>query len=330
MFTRTLGRSGIQVSAMGLGCWAIGGPFWDNSSGPEGVTGYGAVDDTESIWAIHRALNMGVTFFDTSDAYGCGHSETILGQALKGRRDQVVIATKFGYVLDEATGRIMGEDASPDYIRRACEASLRRLSTDYIDLYQFHIHDYDLDKAGLIRETLERLVDEGKIRFYGWSTIDAERVRVLFEGPHFTAVQHGLNILREDPGMVELCEELNLASINRGPLAMGILTGKFNADTTFPEDDMRHYLGWDFSQGRFGEYLRVIDRVRDVLTSGGRTLAQGALAWIWARSERTVPIPGFKTVAQVEENVGAMGFGPLSKEQLQQVDEILRRKEETR
>ena len=320
MFTRTLGRSGIKVSAMGLGCWAIGGPFRHGES----VVGYGYVDDAESIRAIHRALDMGVAFFDTSDAYGCGHSETVLGMALADRRDQVIIATKFGYVPDEATRRILGEDGSPDYIYRACEASLRRLGTDYIDLYQFHIHDYDLDKASEVRDTLEGLVKEGKIRFYGWSTIYPERVRVFAEGPHFVAAQFGLNVLGEDPGMVDVCEELDLGSINRGPLAMGILTGKFNANSTLPEDDMRH--SWNFREGRLARALDQLDAIRDVLTCDERTLAQGALAWIWARSNRTIPIPGFKTVAQVEENARAMDFGALSDEQMREIDEILGRK----
>ncbi len=168
MLTRQLGRSGIQVSAMGLGCWAIGGPFWRDGQSH----GWGQVDDDESIRAIHRALDLGVTFFDTADVYGCGHSERLLRRALAGRRDQVVIATKFGRVFDEQTRHILADDASPAYIRQACEASLRRLNTDYIDLYQLHLGDYDLAQAGIVRDTLEELVAAGKIRYYGWSTDD--------------------------------------------------------------------------------------------------------------------------------------------------------------
>ncbi len=316
MEKRTLGKSGIEVSALGIGCWAIGGPFHHDDN----VVGYGQVDDAESIRAIHRALDMGVTFLDTSDAYGCGHSERIIGQALKGKRDQVVIATKFGYVPDEEKRVIYGENASPPYIRKACEASLRRLQTDHIDLYQFHIHDYGIDRTPSVRDTLEELVQEGKIRFYGWSTIDPERVRIFAEGEHFVAVQHGLNLLWESPGMLEVCEELELASINRGPLGMGFLTGKFASDTTFAENDMRH--AWNFGEGRFAEFLKMVEALREVLTSDGRSLAQGALGWIWARSEITIPIPGFKTVKQIEENVGALHFGPLSDEQMGQIQEI--------
>ena len=322
MLTRTLGRSGIQVSAMGLGCWAIGGPFWH-----DGWVGYGDVDDDASIRAIHRALDLGVTFFDTADAYGCGHSERVLGQALAGRRDRVVIATKFGYVPDEAKRQITGTDASPQYIRQACEASLRRLNTDYIDLYQFHIHDYDLEKAVEVRETLEALVKEGKIRWYGWSLDNEqiEQIHLFAAGPHCTSIQHTLNIFIDDQPTLKLCEEFNLASINQGPLSRGILTGKFSADSTFAENDIRRRWGWNFREGRPAERLEQLAALREVLTQGGRTLAQAALGWIWAHSERTIPIPGFKTVAQVEENAGAMRFGPLTVEQMEQIEILLER-----
>ena len=266
MLTRTLGRSGIQVSAMGLGCWAIGGPFWH-----DGWVGYGDVDDAESIRAIHRALDLGVTFFDTADAYGCGHSERVLGQALVGGRDQVVIATKFGYVPDEEKRQITGTDASPQYIRQACEASLRRLNTDYIDLYQFHIHDYDLEKAIEVRETLEALVKEGKIRWYGWSLDNEqlEQIRLFAVGPHCTSIQHTLNIFIDDRPTLKLCDEFNLASINQGPLSRGILTGKFNADSAFAENDMRRGWGWNFREGRPAERLGQLKALREVLTQGG-------------------------------------------------------------
>jgi aryl-alcohol dehydrogenase-like predicted oxidoreductase len=234
-FTRQLGRSGIRVSAMGLGCWAIGGPFW---AGDDAV-GWGEVDDDESVRAIHRALDLGINFFDTADVYGTGHSERVLGRALAGCRDRVVISTKFGNMFDEATRQITGSDASPKYIRQACEASLRRLNTGYIDLYHFHLNDYDPDRARSVRDVLEELVAEGKIRQYGWSTDFPERARIFTEGPNCTAVQHQMNVLEDAGPMIALCEELELASINRGPLAMGLLTGKYGADSVLPSDDVR-------------------------------------------------------------------------------------------
>jgi aryl-alcohol dehydrogenase-like predicted oxidoreductase len=316
---------------MGLGGYAIGGPFWradyDSVSwleddGKQFPGGWGEVDDTESIRAIHAALDMGVNFFDTSDSYGCGRSERVLGQAIAGRRDQVVISTKFGNLIDEEKKHYLGHEANPEFIRSSCEASLRRLNADYIDLYHLHWSNFDGD-AIKVRETLEELVVEGKIRCYGWSTDDTERARIFAEGEHCAVVQHALSVVLDAPDMLALCDEFDLASINRGPLAMGILTGKFGPDSTFPEDDIRH--GWRFREGRLAEILSQLDAIREVLTSNGRTPAQGALAWIWARSERTIPIPGFKTVEQVKENARAMRFGPLSTEQMQQINEILGR-----
>ena len=325
-FTRQLGRSGIQVSAMGLGCWAIGGPFWDGDD----AVGWGEVDDDESISAINRALDLGVNFFDTADVYGTGHSEHVLGRALAGRRDQVVIATKFGNTFDTSTRQITGSDASPTYIRQACEASLQRLNIDYIDLYQFHLNDYDPDQAGAVRDVLEELVREGKICYYGWSTDSPIRAPVFAEGPNCTTVQHQMNVLEDAGPMIALCEQLDLASINRGPLAMGLLTGKYQAVSKLASDDVRgdRSPAWMqyFKDGKPNpEWLRKLDVIREILASDGRTLAQGALAWIWARSERTVPIPGFRSVRQVEENCAAMQFGPLSAEQMRAIDVLLRR-----
>jgi len=151
---RKLGRSGIEVSPMGLGCWAIGGPFWAG----ETPLGWGEVNDQESIRAIHAALDLGVTLFDTANVYGAGHSEKVLGRAFNGIRSRVVIATKFNAVFDEITRQVTGSDTSPAGIRTACEDSLRRLNTDYIDLYQFHDNDFPAGKAEPVRETLETLV----------------------------------------------------------------------------------------------------------------------------------------------------------------------------
>lgn len=323
---RTLGRSGIEVSALGLGCWAIGGPFWAG----ETPLGWGEVDDNESIRAIHAALDLGINFFDTANVYGAGHSERVLGRALAGRRSQVIIATKFNAVFDEQTRQVIGADASPEGIRRACEDSLRRLNTDYIDLYQFHDNSYPADRAEPVRETLEELVKEGKIRFYGWSTDFPDRAEVFARGPHCTAIQFQLNVLDDNPAVIAICEKYNLAAINRGPLAMGLLTGKYTSQTRVSADDVRGERSPEwmryFRDGRPSpEWLAKVEAVREILTSGGRTLAQGALAWLWARSPQNIPIPGFRTVAQVQENAAAMQFGPLTPEQMREIDAILGR-----
>ena len=322
---RALGRSGMEVGEIGLGCWAIGGPFWTTDGNP---LGWGEVDDEESIRAIRRALDLGVTFFDTSDVYGTGHSERILGRALADRRDEVVIATKFGNTFDESTRVLTGSNASPTYIRQACEASLRRLGTDRIDLYQFHLSDYEPTAAVEVREVLEELVAVGKIRSYAWSTDDPERARVFAEGEHCAAVQHELSVFHDAPAMLELCETEGLASVNRSPLAMGLLSGKFTADSRLSDDDVRgiapEWLRY-FRDGRPApEWLERVDAVREILTAGGRSAAAGALGWNLARSARTIPIPGVRTVAQVEDNLSALDRGPLSAEQLADPGLVLR------
>lgn len=316
MMQRLLGRSGVAVSAIGMGCWAIG-------------SDWGKVDDAESVRALQRALDLGVTFFDTSNAYGGGRSEHLIGQALADRRGQAVIATKFGYIVNERTGRINRHDASSQAIRRSCEDALRRLKTGYIDLFQFHLGSYPITQAGEVRETLEALVAEGKIRFYGWSTDDPKRAEFFAEGPHCAAVQHELNVFTDNAPMLAVCNQSNLASINRSPLAMGLLTGKYLADAQFPAADVRHASRWweYFQRDKMPALLQKLDSVREILTSDGRTLAQGALSWLLARSERTIPIPGFKTVTQVEENVGALRFGSLSAAQMQEIERLVGRSE---
>lgn len=322
MFTRRLGRSGIEISALGLGTNPIGGQYYDRSFRGELPVGYGAVDDNEARRALERAIELGVNFFDTADEYGCGQSERLLGQAIAGRRERVVIATKFGYTFDEQAREVTGTSSEPAYVRRACEDSLRRLNTDYIDLYQLHLRDLDLDRAAQVRDVLEDLVVAGKIRYYGWSTDDLERARFFAEGPHCTAVQHRLNVFIDNPPMLALCEQYDLGSINRIPLLMGLLAGKFKDGVDLPEEDMRSDF---FRGGAVQKDIDKVERLRASLTQDGRSLVQGALGWIWARSERTIPAPGFKTARQVEENVAAMEFGPLPPEQMQQVEALLGR-----
>jgi aryl-alcohol dehydrogenase-like predicted oxidoreductase len=311
MFTRTLGKSGIEVSAVGMGCWAIGGPWWWSDGR---AMGWSQVDDAESMRAIHAALDMGVNFFDTAANYGAGHSERVLGQA-----------TKFGHIINEQT-KIVDDDDDVllDNIRQDCENSLRRLGTDYIDLYQLHAGSYDPDKAVAVRDLLEEFVAEGKIRAYGWSTDHVDRARVFAQGQNCASIQFSLSVFNRNPGMLALCDEFDLGCVNKKPLSSGFLTGKFTADSTFPEDDFRHRVV-NFGEERFAQLLRQVDALREVLTRDGRTLAQGALGWIWARSARAVPIPGSKTVAQVQENAGAMRFGALGEEQMQEVERILER-----
>jgi aryl-alcohol dehydrogenase-like predicted oxidoreductase len=322
MEKRKLGKGGVEVSAMGLGCWAIGGP-WEFDGRP---AGWGGVDDEESVRAIRRALDLGVTFFDTADVYGCGHSERVLGRALGGRRDEAVIATKFGLLFDEDTRTGSGADASPGFVRKACEESLRRLRTDYIDVYQLHAGAEDAASAEGVVQTLEELVAEGKILAYGTSVDAPEVVRVFAKGEHCVAAQTQVNVFGADEEVLAICEERGLAVVARSPLAMGLLTGKYAPGKNVPPvgDVRRDTPHWDyFDDGAMERWTQRLETIRAALTEEGRTLAQGSIAWIWAYSDVAIPIPGFKTVAQVEENAGATRFGPLSQEAMASINHAL-------
>jgi len=328
MQKRQLGRSRIEVSPLGLGGMAIGGPMTRHQD-KDDLFFIGEVDDDKSIYAIHYALDMdmGINFFDTAPAYGAGHSETLLGRAFVGRRDKVVISTKFGKWINEEKkwyGRYSSSSMVVENIRNECEESLRRLQTDHIDLYQFHLLDFPIDQAGEAIAVLEELVTEGKIRYFGWSTDDPERSHFIAQGEHCTAIQHYLNVLDDAPEILKICDEYDQASIARGPLSNGFITGKYtpeNLDTLLSPDDRR----LQFRDNIIKELEGFGSAIQEVLKSDGRTVVQGALAWIWARSDRTIPIPGFRTLAQVEENIKAMEFGPLKAEQMNEIDELLGR-----
>jgi aryl-alcohol dehydrogenase-like predicted oxidoreductase len=317
---RTLGRSGIEVSAMGLGTARIGGLGFSRNGDRETKMPRSAV--SESKRAVRAAVDRGITFIDTADVYGAGRAERLLRDALRGIRRKVVIATKFGELFDEKTGNeIEGADVTPEYVEQACDRSLRRLGTDVIDLYLFHLADYPMEKAEGIRDALEDLVSKGKIRHYGWSTDDPERARLFAEGPHCTAVEHRLNILHDATEMLELCDEEDLASVNRVPLLIGMLTGRWHRGDSLPEDDRRS--DW-FRDEEFSTLLDRAEAIRPLVTEGGRSYVQGAIGWIWARHPRAIPVPGFRSVEQVEELVGAMRFGPLSKSAFERAKEIMR------
>jgi aryl-alcohol dehydrogenase-like predicted oxidoreductase len=322
---RVLGRSGVEVSALGLGCWAVGGPYHSSANDQYG---WGDVDDDETIRAIRRGLDLGVTLFDTANSYGAGHSEEVLGRALGDRRGEVVIATKFGNTFDEATRTALGQDSSPKNVIDSAHGSLRRLGTDYLDVLQLHIGNLPIPEALDLIPPLEDLVTAGKIRWYGWSTDDPERAAAFADaGAHCTAIQYDHSVLRDNPGMVEALAVHDQAGINRGPLAMGLLSGKYHDGRKVADNDVRSMPYEWMSYFRDGsaapEWLARIDAVREALTSDGRTLAQGALGWLWARSEATIPIPGFRTVAQAEQNAAALALGPLSPEAFAEVEKLL-------
>lgn len=323
MENKKLGHLDVRISPLGLGCWAIGGHFTLGGI-PDG---WGEVDDQESIRAIQSSIERGVNFFDTADAYGTGHSEEVLGRAVKDRRHQVVIATKFGYTYNDTTKEVfMRHDVSSAYIRQACERSLKRLGTDYIDLYQIHVGSLTQDELLEAIDSLDRLRQDGLIRTYGWSTGDAAHAHIFAQKSEGAALQFPLNVLQDAPGMIEVCERHGLAGIINGPLAMGLLSGKFDRQSQLSPADVRgsgHEWVPYFKDGKaVPAYLKRLESLREILTCNGRTLVQGALAWIWARSGAAIPIPGFKTSMQAEELAGAIAFGPLTIAQMTEIEQL--------
>jgi aryl-alcohol dehydrogenase-like predicted oxidoreductase len=319
---RKLGKSGIEVTAIGLGCWAIGGPWNWKYKDELYPAGWGDTDDAESLRAIQAGLDAGINFLDTAANYGAGHSEKLVGKALAGKRDQYVIATKFGHMVNEKNKVVYSDnDQILKNIRKDCENSLRRLNTDYIDIYQLHEAQYDPELASQVMEVLEDLVQEGKIRWYGWSTDSVEHAQVFASGEHCNSIQFALNVALDNPEMRKLCADHNLAGINKSPFSRGILTGKFTKDHSFADNDVR--VGLSLTEGLGADRFKVVDAVRDILTANGHTLAQACLAYIWALDENMVPIPGFRTVAQVAENARALELGPLSQEQVSKANLIV-------
>lgn len=314
----------IEVSPMGFGGWAIGGPF---TAGGQ-PAGWGEVDDQESIAAIRAAFDAGMTLFDTANVYGTGHSEKVLAQALEGRRNEVVLATKWGNTMQEKARILDGSDGSVAEMRRSLEGSLRRLDTDYVDLFQFHLNDFDGSEVGELQEALEEAAGEGKIRAYGWSTDFPDRAHQWIGGRHYRAIQAEINVLNDNPGIFEIAEDNGLACLNRGPLAMGLLSGKYTSETRVGPDDVRganpEWLRYFVDGAPAPEFLAMLDSVREILTADGQSLVQGAIAWLWGRSPTAIPIPGVRTVDQAEENAAAMAFGPLLPAAMAEIEDLLR------
>jgi len=288
--------------------------------------GYAGVTDVDSRRALERAVELGVTLFDTADAYGAGHSERLLAPVLAAHRE-VLVATKFGNTIDEDTRQLTGMNTSPGYVREALHGSLRRLGREQVDLYQLHVSDVDDNRALELVAVLETLATEGLIRWYGISTDDPTRVDLFATGAHCTAVQLQLNVFDDNPAMLAACDRHDLAALCRSPLAMGLLGGRYSATSTLPTDDIRgaspDWLRW-FTDGRPNPaFLRRLDTVRGILTRDGRTLVQGALGWIWARHPRTLPLPGFRNSAQVEDNAGTLQRGPLPAADFREVQQVL-------
>ncbi|MFI5707846.1 aldo/keto reductase [Kribbella sp. NPDC051620] len=315
---------GRSTSALGVGCWAIGGP-WVASGRP---AGWGEVDDEVSIRMIHTAIDAGIRLLDTADVYGAGHSEVVVGEALRrlpaSVRDEVIVATKFGNVFDETTRVAEGQDVSPAAIRAATEGSLRRLGVEALDLTQMHGGADTAAEAEVVVATLEELVAEGKLKAFGTS-VDKPEVIAAYGKSSAISAQSQLNVFGHDPEVLATAHEYDLAVLARTPLAMGLLTGKYDLSNRPAETDVRRDTPWwtYFDDDAMADWLRRLESVREILTTDGRTLTQGALCYLWALDPIIIPLPGARTPEQVTEHAAAISFGPLPESARQEIDELL-------
>jgi aryl-alcohol dehydrogenase-like predicted oxidoreductase len=323
--TRTLGRTGPTVSALGVGTWVLGGPFTFDGRD----AGWGPVDDTVSVQALHTAIEHGVTLIDTAPCYGTGHAELVVGRALGALpvsvRDTIRIATKFGLVIDEGSRTGAGTDVSPAAIRNECEASLRRLGVDVIDLYQLHGGADTVAEAQSVVAVCEELVAAGKIRHLGTAQDAPEVIEVFARSPHCVAVQSQVNVFGWSTDVLDRARRHGLAALARSPLAMGLLSGRYSADRRPQPGDVRLDTPWwtYFDDDAIDDWMARLNSVRELLSVGGRTLVQGSLGFLWALDTGIIPLPGIRTPAQAAENAAALELGPLTRETAAEVADLL-------
>ena len=302
---RELGSTGLKVSEVGFGAWAIGGNAHGNS--------YGPTDDRASMAAVQKAVELGCTFFDTADAYGHGHSEELLGKALRGQRDKVFIATKVGGDFYHGAPRM---NFSPDYIEFALGKSCERLQTDYIDLYQLHNPPVQLVKNGSLFGTLEALKEKGRIHHFGISIHDPQEGLLAMKSGRPETIQVVFNILRQDAKLqlFQAAKDNGVGIIAREPLANGFLTGRHTAEDEFPRGDIRN----GFPQDYILNLVLAAEQLR-FLETKSRSLAQAALRFVLDQKEVSTVIPGAKSPQQVEENLSASTVAPLTGEELMRI-----------
>jgi aryl-alcohol dehydrogenase-like predicted oxidoreductase len=306
MDVRKLGAAGPEVSAQGLGCMGMS-EF------------YGSADEAEAKHVIQRALDLGVTFLDTADMYGPFTNEKLVGEAISGRREEVILATKFGNVRGE-NGERLGVRGDAEYVRKACDDSLRRLGIDHIDLYYQHRVDPDVPIEETVG-TMGELVEAGKVRFLGLSEAAPETIRRAQATHPIAALQTEYSLWSRDPEdeILPTVRELGIGFVAYSPLGRGFLTGRFRSFEDLPEDDFRRQSP-RFQGDNFDRNLELVERVEEIAREKGVTAGQLALAWVLAQGEDVVPIPGTKHVSYLEQNVAASDV-ELDDEDLRRLDE---------
>ncbi len=305
---RRLGKTSLEVSEIGFGAWAIGGDAW------------GPVEDKASIAAMERALELGINFIDTADVYGNGHSETLVAQVLRGRRDQVIVATKGGLMGHHRDPQREPVYDRPEKVVEAFEASLRRLETDYIDVYFCHIWWDKPEETEAFMRAFEQLKQAGKVRATGVSTDSFDYIKHFNQDGGVDVVQVEYSILnrKAEGSILPYLQQHQIGAVLRGPLQKGLLTGKFTADTRFPEGDVRH--NWP-NEPWFRDSLAKVERLR-ALERNDQTLGQLALRFVLNHPAVTVAIPGAKTPEQVEANAAASVRPLLAPEEVKLIDEV--------
>jgi aryl-alcohol dehydrogenase-like predicted oxidoreductase len=321
MQTRPLGKADLHLTTIGLGTWAIGGP-WDFGWGPQ--------EDTESIATIQQALDLGINWIDTAPAYGLGHAEEIVGRAIKGRRDRVIIATKCGLVWDDPKSRTVTNRLKAASIRKEAEDSLRRLRIEVIDLYQIHWPEpqEDIEEAWI---TIANLIAQGKVRYGGVSNFSVSQIKRVQALHQVASLQPPYSLLDRavEVELLPYCKENGIGVVAYGPLAYGLLTGKYTRARieALPKDDWRH-RGARFQEPELSANLALIDKLRPIAERHGRSLGQLAIAWVLRHSEVTSAIVGARRPSQLMENAQATDW-VLPDEDLQAIDDLLAERDTT-